>query len=97
MRQPQEGVTHPGTVDAAPPCRRRKVIAGDTSCRAGSGRDAHKAVDGKTSAVLQVHHIARVIARQQTAAHERAQQPPALIPVDSASQVRDRGRTVLAA
>ena len=41
------------------------------------GLDAHRAVDRKATAMLPLSHRPGVIARQQAAAHEDAQQPPA--------------------
>jgi hypothetical protein len=41
------------------------------------GDDIGRTVDGEATAVLPLRHRARVIARQQAAAHEDAQQAPA--------------------
>jgi len=44
--------------------------------RAISGLDAYRGVDGEATVVFPMRHRPRVIARQQAAAHEDAQQPP---------------------
>ena len=45
--------------------------------RAVSGLDAYRSVDGEATVVFPMRHRPRVIARQQAAAYEDAQQPPA--------------------
>jgi len=41
------------------------------------GRDTHRHIDGEAAAMFPLRHRLRAIARQQTAMHKHAQQPPA--------------------
>ena len=64
--QPVEGERWPGAV------AQQALTSGTVS-----GRDAYRGVDGEAAAMLPLPHRLRVIARQQAAAHEHAQHPPA--------------------
>jgi hypothetical protein len=63
LAQPVEGERWPGAIAQQP--------------LAAGGRDAYRGVDGESATVRPVRHGVCVIARQQAAAHEPAQQPPA--------------------
>ena len=63
--QPVQGERWPGAITQQP-------LAPGT---VGS-LDAHRAIDGKPAAVIPLRHRACVVARQQAAAREQAQQPP---------------------
>ena len=64
--QPVQGERRPGAIAQQP------LAPG-----AVSGLDAHRAVHGEATAVFPLPHRLRIIARQQAAAHEDAQQAPA--------------------